>query len=165
MQEIKMTDEKIKKALECCSKDDKEVCVKECPLFRTAGCVEELHKLVLGRIRLQEPDVKDYQRNIIEMDKFARDLCNERLLNGNKIATFEDLQSYISKQKAEAVRELAEELKKQAFECDISFGLGSQHIRQAVAVDDIDKTVNEMFGNPEQKGEENWNRRADDVKL
>lgn len=138
MQEIKMTDEKIKKALECCSK--KGSCTEECPLYRVAGCFEELHKLILGRIRLQEPDVKDYQRNIIEMDKFARDLCNERLLNGNKITTFEDLQSYISKQKAEAVREFADRLKRMMFITDY----------------DIDDLVNKLYGNPEQvKGEEN----------
>lgn len=59
-----------------------------------------------------------------------------------------------------AVREFANKLKEQAFNCDISFGLGSQHIRQAVAIDDIDNLVKE-FGkdinvraNPEQvKGE------------
>lgn len=55
----------------------------------------------------------------------------------------------------DAVISFAERLKEQAFECDISFGLGLQHIRQAVAVDDIDNLVAEMFGNPEQKGEEN----------
>lgn len=57
---------------------------------------------------------------------------------------------FVKKAKAEAVREFAERLKEQAFECDISFGLGSQRIRQAVAVDDIDNLVNELV-----KGETN----------
>lgn len=59
----------------------------------------------------------------------------------------------------DAVRQFAKKLKEQAFECDISFGLGSQRIRQAVAVDDIDNLVKE-FGkdinvntNPEQPKE------------
>jgi hypothetical protein len=147
-----MTDEKIKKALECCSKDDKEICAKECPLFRTAGCVEELHKLILGRIRLQEPDVKDYQRNIIEMDKFARDLCNKRLLNENKIVTFEDLQSYISKQKAEAVREFAEKLNAEFENLAKMFYYGTTYTLVGKGV--VNRVVNEMFGNFEQvKGE------------
>lgn len=60
----------------------------------------------------------------------------------------------------DAVINFAERLKEQAFECDISFGLGSQHIRQAVAVGDIDNLVKEfdkdinVRTNPEQvKGE------------
>lgn len=67
-----------------------------------------------------------------------------------------DVSGILSRLREDAVINFAEKLKEQAFECDISFGLGSQRIRQAVAVDDIDKAVNEMFGNSEQqKGEEN----------
>lgn len=62
-----------------------------------------------------------------------------------------DVSGILSRLREDAVREFAEKLKEQAFNCDISFGLGSQHIRQAVAVDDIDKAVNEMFGNLEQQ--------------
>lgn len=58
-----------------------------------------------------------------------------------------DVSGILSRLREDAVREFVEKLKKQAFECDISFGLGSQQIKEAVAVDDIDKTVNEMYGN------------------
>lgn len=67
-----------------------------------------------------------------------------------------DIIGLLIKIREHAVREFAEKLKEQAFECDISFGLGSQRIKEAVAVDDIDKTVNELYGNnKELKGEEN----------
>ena len=61
-----------------------------------------------------------------------------------------DVSGILSRLREDAVREFVKKLKEQAFECDISFGLGSQHIRQAVAVDDIDKAVNELYGNPEE---------------
>lgn len=70
-----------------------------------------------------------------------------------------DVSGILSRLREDAVREFVKKLKEQAFECDISFGLGSQRIRQAVAVDDIDNLVKEfdmdinVSTNPEQPKE------------
>ena len=53
-----MTDNEIIKALECCSKNSRELCVLECPIFRTAGCIEELHKAVFTLINRQKEELK-----------------------------------------------------------------------------------------------------------
>lgn len=141
-------DKEIIKALECCSKDDKEICAKECPIFRTAGCVEELHKAIIARIRFQEADVKDYKRNVAEMDNFARDLCRERMFSGNRIVTFEDLKSYIKKQKVKAVEEFAEVMKKKLQNVAKVEIMGCEYY--PIGLPFIDNLVNEMFGNSEQ---------------
>ena len=43
-----------------------------------------------------------------------------------------------------AIKEFAENLKQQAFSCDVSFGFGKEHYTKAVAVVDIDRLVEEM---------------------
>ncbi len=53
-----MTDNEIIKALECCSKNSRELCVLECPIFRTAGCIEELHKAVFALINRQKEEIE-----------------------------------------------------------------------------------------------------------
>lgn len=60
---------------------------------------------------------------------------------------------FVKKAKAEAVREFAEKLKEQAVECDVDFNYSKAcHIKniEVVEAKEIDKLVNEMFGNPEQ---------------
>lgn len=46
--------------------------------------------------------------------------------------------------RAEAIKEFAEKLKQQAFECDIYHRFGKEHFAKAVAVVDIDRLVEEM---------------------
>lgn len=71
----------------------------------------EVFKSSLDLIKRQKAKIEKLKKEIIDIDNFARDLCKERLLNGNKIATFEDLQSYINKQKSEVIREFAKKIK------------------------------------------------------
>lgn len=65
-----MTDKEIIKALECCSKDDREICVKECPIFRTAGCVESLVNNALDLIKRQQTEINHF----VEANKMVVDL-------------------------------------------------------------------------------------------
>ena len=50
----------------------------------------------------------------------------------------------IGYEKSEAIKEFAERLKIEAFECDVSFGYGKECYQQAVAVIEIDNLVKEM---------------------
>ena len=64
---------------------------------------------VLNIMKLQNAEIERLKKDCTDIDKFARDICKERVLNGNAIASFEDLQTYIKKQKSEAIKEFAEE--------------------------------------------------------
>ncbi len=56
-------------------------------------------------------DIREADNLIKQIDNFCRDLCNERMLKGKAIADFEDLQDYIRKEKAEAIKEFADRVK------------------------------------------------------
>ena len=56
----------------------------------------------------QNEKIKKLKKDCTDIDKFARDICKERVLNGNTIASFEDLQTYIKKQKSETIKEFVE---------------------------------------------------------
>lgn len=82
-----MTDKEIIKALECCSKNSHELCALECPIFRTAGCIEELHKAVFVLINRQKEEIERY-KGVIKI-----------------------LENDVQASRTEAVREFAEKLK------------------------------------------------------
>lgn len=139
-----MTDNEIIKILEneadfdcgiCC--DNGENCLGE-------ECASLISRAALDLINRQKQKIERLQKTQYDIDNFARDLCKERLLKGKAIADFEDLQEYIRKEKSEAIREFAEKLKQQAFECDIYLRFGKEHFAKAVAVVDIDRLVDEM---------------------
>lgn len=46
--------------------------------------------------------------------------------------------------KSGAIKEFAEKLKKEVFECDVTFGFGREHCTEAVSVNDINRLVEEM---------------------
>ena len=64
---------------------------------------------VLNIMKLQNAEIERLKKDCTDIDKFARDICKERVLNGNTIASFEDLQTYIKKQKSETIKEFVEE--------------------------------------------------------
>ena len=64
---------------------------------------------VLNIMKLQNAEIERFKKDCTDIDKFARDICKERVLNGNTIASFEDLQTYIKKQKSETIKEFVEE--------------------------------------------------------
>lgn len=50
----------------------------------------------------------------------------------------------LEKAKSGAIKEFAERLKKEAFECDVTFGFGREHCTEAVATIEIDRLTKEM---------------------
>lgn len=78
----------------------------------------------------------------IEIDDFCRRLCRMRMLNGNAIASYEDLQNYIQQEKSEAYKEFAERLKEKKQEVFTAVNDSSY----AVTVYNIDNLVKEMVG-------------------
>ena len=58
-----------------------------------------------------QAEIKRLKKTEIEVDDFCRRLCRMRMLNGSAIASYQDLQNYIQKEKSEAVKEFAERLK------------------------------------------------------
>ena len=106
--ESKMTDNEIKKALECCLIADSKCA--DCHFsFERHFCKNALLKQTLDLINRLEKDR-------VEIDNFARAICGERLLKGKKVADFEDLQEYIKKQKSEATKEFTEKAKEELAE-------------------------------------------------
>ena len=69
----------------------------------------DLCENVLNIMKLQNAEIERLKKDCTDIDKFARDICKERVLNGNTIASFEDLQTYIKKQKSETIKEFVEE--------------------------------------------------------
>lgn len=169
-----MTDNNIIKALECCilKENCAEKSCELCPYEINYECRETMFQDAINLIKhlkheneileakhnclahlsiksddlvnRQKAEIARLQKTQDDIDNFARDLCKERVLKGKAIADFEDLQEYIRKEKSEAIREFAEKLKQQAFECDIYLRFGKKHFAKAVAVVDIDRLVEEM---------------------
>lgn len=64
-----MTDEDIKKALECCVSDDyDESCIK-CPARKYKGCDYTLHKNALDLIDRQQAEIEKFKKAIKETDQ------------------------------------------------------------------------------------------------
>lgn len=111
-----MTDNEIKKALECCvSTDD----CKKCPLGGTHQCYPTLEKNALDLINRQQAEIEKWKA------EYTR-ACAER---DARICT----QDYF---KAEAIKEFAERLKAKV----------DPNWDNSVDVEDIDRLVAEMTG-------------------
>lgn len=149
--------EKIIKGIKTCG-DDKSSC-KDCPYYelKSPMCLDTLHKEATGLIRRQQAEINHFveaNKMVVEPKTVKNDDDEILRLLVNQSVKFIPRNDDIKAIQRDAVVNFAERLKEQAFECDISFGLGSQRVKKAVAVDDIDKALNEMFGNSEQvKGE------------
>lgn len=134
-----MTDNEIIKALEYCSPKQNRSC-GICPAYDLGNfCASELKQNALDLITHQQvenkrlkkevnlvsiqfqdlqeryeeaqAEIERFRKTEIEIDDFCRRLCRMRMLNGNAIASYEDLQNYIQQEKSEAVKEFAEKLK------------------------------------------------------
>ena len=62
-------------------------------LKMAADKIEELE----SEITRQQGEIERLKKTEIEIDDFCRRLCHMRMLNGNVIASYEDLQNYIIK--------------------------------------------------------------------
>lgn len=108
-----MTDNEIIKALEHCTSSTTSEACNGCPLFSTTVCTEMENGLMIYALNLinrQKAEIERLKKDRGEIDKFARDICNERMLSGKAITDFEDLQKYIKKKKSEAIKEFAMKL-------------------------------------------------------
>lgn len=122
-----MTDNDIIMGLECCSKSCSEnfICCA-CPYAKLPVknyCGAELSKDSLDLINRQKAEIEKLKNTDFQVEVSSR------------------LEKEI---RAEAIKEFAENLKQQAFSCDVSFGFGKEHYTKAVAVIEIDKIVEEM---------------------
>ena len=157
----KLTPEEIIKALECCTQQHK---CNECPYLMEHHllCNHHLHKDTLDLIKRQQEDninlkahleqlksrydnakaeIERLEKTEIEIDDFCRRLCRMRMLNGNAIASYQDLQNYIQEEKFEAIKEFMKRLKLKAD----GYGFDGEHY-EMVDVEDIDDTYEEMVG-------------------
>ena len=151
-----MTDNEIIKALECCSTGETYAdCEKNgCPLYLgiTMGCKyidkeNQLYSDALGIINRQQSEIERLEKTEIEIDDFCRRLCRMRMLNGDAIASYEDLQNYIQEAKSEAIKEFTERLKnKIKTECN-PYGKPTFDYDTSLAIMRyIDNLVKEMVG-------------------
>lgn len=115
-----MTDNEIIEILECCANAD----CKSCPCnIDNHYCKDLESQEILNLINRQKAEIEKLKNTDFQVEVSSR----------------------IEKEiRAEAIKEFAEKLKQQAFECDVSFGLGKEHYTKAVAVIEIDKIVEEM---------------------
>lgn len=63
----------------------------------------------------QKAEIERLKKTEIEINDFCRRLCRMRMLNGNAIASYEDLQNYIQEAKSEAVKEFVNKLKEKVY--------------------------------------------------
>lgn len=168
-----MTDKDIIKALECCNTQNcadcplyngnsfsekcKAICLKEVAslINRQQSEIERLRKEVnLVSIQFQDlqeryeeeqAEIERLEKIEIEIDDFCRRLCRMRMLNGNAIASYEDLQNYIQEEKSEAIKEFAERLKKSDDFYDCIRAIGNVD-KIDYMINIIDNLVKEMVG-------------------
>ena len=57
------------------------------------------------RYKESQAEIERFRKTEIEIDDFCRRLCRMRMLNGNAIASYEDLENYIQQEKSKAVKE------------------------------------------------------------
>ena len=146
-----MTDSEIIKALKCCGKPVNEECCSECPYH--LGGEENCHKLlgdIIDLINCKQAEIERLEKKEIEIDDFCRRLCRMRMLNGDAIASYEDLQNYIQEAKSEAIKEFVERLKnKIKTECN-PYGKPTFDYDTSLAIMRyIDNLVKEMVGEKE----------------
>lgn len=128
-----MTDNEIIKALECCKTWNCEKCINRNRAKTATNCRNELVSEIFDLINRQKAEISKLQSDQYAIDKFARDLCKERMLKGKAIADFKDLQDYIKKEKTEAIKKFANRLK-----CGVSITSG------IITCEDINRLLKEM---------------------
>lgn len=141
-----MTDNKIIKALE-----NEIHLVEYVDGFSANNVSLKLLQNSLELIYRQKAEIERLEKTEIEIDDFCRRLCRMRMLNGNAIASYEDLQNYIQEEKSKAITEFAERLK-QTITNEINTyynSNGGGYYLAEDTIEDIDNLVKEMTGNAE----------------
>ena len=113
-------------------------------------CKPEVISAAISLINRQKVEIERSEKKEIEIDDFCRRLCRMRMLNGDAIASYEDLQNYIQEEKSEAIKEFAERLKnKIKTECN-PYGKPTFDYDTSLAIMRyIDNLVKEMVGEKE----------------
>lgn len=79
---------------------------------RVAEAVNTVSNANQKYVNALEKEINRLRKDCKDIDEFARAICKKRTLQGKAVADLGDLQEYIKDQKAEAVKEFAERLKK-----------------------------------------------------
>ena len=141
-----MTDNKIIKALECC----RDCKCKDCPCYNkeTGSCKELDEQDILDLInRLKAKNEEFDEKIVIQMgtiDWQAKEINRQKAEIERLNTMHSEMCIGMKVLKQKAIKEFAERLKQEAFECDVSFGYGKECYQQAVAVIEIDNLVKEM---------------------
>lgn len=112
-----LTDNEIKKALECCVKSLSSDSCNECPLNTTKEC----------------------DKDLLAIEKYALDLINRLQAENERLSKI--TRPLIAEIKSEAVKEFAERLKEKSFQSFGNYGI----TRDVVEVCDIDNLVKEII--------------------
>lgn len=151
MTDKKFTDEEIKSSLEviATTRNCNECKIRNCK-WGTCNCSQITANAALDLINRQQVEIERLEKTEIKIDDFCRRLCRMRMLNGNSIASYEDLQNYIQEAKSEAIKEFAERLKnKIKTECN-PYGKPTFDYDTSLAIMCyIDNLVKEMVGEKE----------------
>ena len=113
-------------------------------------CKPEVISAAISLINRQKEEIERLEKKEIEIDDFCRRLCRMRMLNGDAIASYGDLQNYIQEAKSEAIKKFAERLKnKIKTECN-PYGKPTFDYDTSLAIMRyIDNLVKEMVGETE----------------
>ena len=140
-----MTDNEIKKALECLMHDNCD----DCPYYHRDDCADrikdptELSKYVLDLInRLQAEN----ERLKADCDKIAEDYSNLMI---EKDELFDEAENLIKSAKAEAIKEFAERLKEKGIK--VQGGSGFEGVTTMTTNVQIDNLVKEMGVKSDEK--------------
>jgi signal recognition particle GTPase len=126
-----MTDNEIVKCLEICTSEGTKC--GNCPYF-CDGCVEDGYRSKPMRDAL----------DLIKRQKAEIERLQNHIKNTFENLTKQCVEHEIKTVKSEAYRELAEKLKENTLEVDVSYGYGKEHYTEVVAVVEIDNTLKEL---------------------
>ena len=130
-----MTDNEIKKALECCIKSISNRNCGDCPLLNQE-CIRGLPKYALDLINRQQAEIERLQTELDLAKAFYKEKEAEfSLLNYKYNKTLNQLNDYQSIARTEAIKSFAEELKEDLKSNDY-----------IVSFERIDNLVKEMVG-------------------
>ena len=130
-----MSDEEIKKALECCRRDDYEHC-KVCPYRKNKPCQENLIQDCFGFINRQQAEIKRLESLLNQLFKDV----------DYKLQYIYELEKKLESDQAEAIKEFCREVETIAFNWESPFESNEDKIIKLVALKDINSLLAETVG-------------------
>ena len=117
---VGMSDNEIKKALECCSEPAGKCCCEVCPLHhREDSCTTALIKMAVELVNRQQAEIERLERNFkaakvdakLKKQEIERFVVKQYALK----AVIKRYEKDLKKAKSEAIKEFAERLKEQIY--------------------------------------------------